>query len=150
MFRRLLLFVTILSLIAAPAHAQLVVFDPGNLVQTTLIAYRMQQHYAELRAQYLTILRMGQGLGNLNPYRIPTIPITAHDPGRWDFCRTWIQGLNSGGARGGRRLGGDAAPAPPPYAPAAYAHRCRQACHGAPIRNHRNHRFGGDDGRPSG
>ena len=52
MFRRLLLFVTILSLIASPAHAQLVVFDPGNLVQTTLIAYRMQQHYAELRAQY--------------------------------------------------------------------------------------------------
>ena len=43
MFRRLLLFVTILSLIAAPAHAQLVVFDPGNLVQTTLIAYRMNR-----------------------------------------------------------------------------------------------------------
>ena len=86
MFRRLLLFVIVLSLIAAPAHAQLVVFDPGNLVQTTLIAYRMQQHYAELRAQYLTILRMGQGLGNLNPYRIPTIPITAHDPGRWTLA----------------------------------------------------------------
>ena len=104
MFRRLLLFVIILSLIAAPAHAQLVVFDPGNLVQTTLIAYRMQQHYAELRAQYLTILRMGQGLGNLNPYRIPTIPITAHDPGRWDFGRTWIQGLNSGDATGAAYL----------------------------------------------
>jgi hypothetical protein len=104
MFRRLLLFVTILSLIAAPAHAQLVVLDPGNLVQTTLIAYRMQQHYAELRAQFLTILRMGQGLGNLNPYRIPTIPITAHDPSRWDFGRTWIQGLNSGDATGAAYL----------------------------------------------
>ena len=74
MFRKLLLFVTGVSLIATPAHAQLVVFDPGNLVQTTLIAYRMQQHYAELRAEYLTILRMGQGLGNLDRYRIPTIP----------------------------------------------------------------------------
>jgi len=71
MFRKLLLFVTGVSLIATPAHAQLVVFDPGNLVQTTLIAYRMQQHYAELRAQYLTILRMGQGLGNLDRYRSP-------------------------------------------------------------------------------
>jgi hypothetical protein len=104
MFRRLLLFLTVVSLIAAPAHAQLVVLDPGNLVQTTLIAYRMQQHYAELRAQYLTILRMGQGLGNLNPYRIPTIPITAHDPGRWDFGRTWIQALNNGDATGAAYL----------------------------------------------
>ena len=38
MFRRLLLIVTIVSLIAPPAHAQLVVIDPANLVQTTLIA----------------------------------------------------------------------------------------------------------------
>ena len=43
MFRKLLLFVTGVSLIASPAHAQLVVFDPGNLVQTTLIAYRMSR-----------------------------------------------------------------------------------------------------------
>jgi len=104
MFRRLLLFIIVLSLTAAPAHAQLVVLDPGNLVQTTLIAYRMQQHYAELRAQYLTILRMGQGLGNLDRYRIPTIPITAHDPSRWDFGRTWIQALNSGDATGAAYL----------------------------------------------
>src|SRR6187397_3690259 len=104
MFRKLLLFVTGVSLIATPAHAQLVVFDPGNLVQTTLIAYRMQQHYAELRAEYLTVLRMAQGLGNLDRYRIPTIPITAHDPSRWDFGRTWIQGLNSGDATGAAYL----------------------------------------------
>ena len=104
MFRRLLLFIIVLSLTATPAHAQLVVLDPGNLVQTTLIAYRMQQHYAELRAKYLTILRMGQGLGNLDRYRIPTIPITAHDPSRWDFGRTWIQALNSGDATGAAYL----------------------------------------------
>src|SRR4029453_4101335 len=104
MFHRLLPLVIVASLIAAPAHAQLDVFDPGNLVQTTLIAYRMQQHYAELRAQYLTILRMGQGLGNLDRYRIPTIPITAHDPTRWDFGRTWIQALNSGDPTGAAYL----------------------------------------------
>ena len=74
MFRRLLLIVTIVSLIAPPAHAQLAVIDPANLVQTTLIAYRMQQHYAELRAEYLTVLRMAQGLGNMDRYRIPDDP----------------------------------------------------------------------------
>ena len=104
MFRRLLLTAAVLSLVAVPVRAQLVVVDPANLVQTTLIAYRMQQHYAELRAQYLTILRMAQGLGNLDRYRIPTIPITAHDPSRWDFGRPWIQGLNSGDATGAAYL----------------------------------------------
>ncbi len=104
MFRRLLLIAAVLSLIAVPVRAQLVVVDPANLVQTTLIAYRMQQHYAELRAQYLTILRMAQGLGNLDRYRIPAVPITAHDPSRWDFGRPWIQGLNSGDATGAAYL----------------------------------------------
>src|SRR5215831_10908845 len=100
MFRRLLLMVAALSLFALPAHAQFVVIDPANLVQTTLIAYRMQQHYTELRAEYLTVLRMAQGLGSLDRYRIPTIPITAHDPSRWDFGRSWIEGLNSGDPTG--------------------------------------------------
>ena len=48
MFRRLLLIVTIVSLIAPPAHAQLAVIDPANLVQTTLIAYRMQQQLSSV------------------------------------------------------------------------------------------------------
>ena len=39
MFRRALLLVTALCTIATPAHAQFVVIDPANLVQTTLIAY---------------------------------------------------------------------------------------------------------------
>ena len=50
MFRRVLALATALCTIAAPAHAQFVVIDPANLVQTTLIAYRVQQHYTELRA----------------------------------------------------------------------------------------------------
>jgi hypothetical protein len=104
MRRRLLLTVVVVSLPAAQAHAQFVVIDPANLVQTTLIAYRMQQHYTELRAEYLTVLRIAQGLGNLDRYRIPTIPITVHDPSRWDFGRPWIQGLNSGDATGAAYL----------------------------------------------
>jgi len=104
MFHRLLLSLSVVSLFATTAHAQFVVIDPANLVQTTLIAYRMQQHYAELRAQYLTVLRMAKGLGNMDRYRIPTIPITGHEPNRWDFGRPWIQGLNSGDITGSAYL----------------------------------------------
>ena len=71
MFRKLLLFVTVVSLIAAPAHAQLVVFDPGNLVQTTLIAYRMQQHYAELPRRVPDHPPNGARLGESGPLPDP-------------------------------------------------------------------------------
>jgi hypothetical protein len=98
--RRLPLIALAITLTAVPIQAQLVVVDPANLAQTTLIALRMQQHYAELRAQYLTVLRMAQALGNLDRYRIPAIAITAHDASRWDFGRAWIQALNSGDATG--------------------------------------------------
>ena len=77
MFRRVLALATALCTIAAPAHAQFVVIDPANLVQTTLIAYRVQQHYTELRAQYLTVLRMAQRLGSLDRFR--TYTLSLHD-----------------------------------------------------------------------
>ena len=48
-------------MLTVPARAQFVVIDPANLVQTTLIAYRLQQHYAELRAQYLDGASHGTG-----------------------------------------------------------------------------------------
>ena len=63
MFRRVLVLATALCTIAAPVHAQFVVIDPANLVQTTLIAYRVQQHYTELRAQYLTVPEWRRGSG---------------------------------------------------------------------------------------
>ena len=100
MFRRVLVLATALCMIAAPVHAQFVVIDPANLVQTTLIAYRVQQHYTELRAQYLTVLRMAQRLGSLDRFRTPPIALTSHDPSRWDFGRPWIQALNSGDPTG--------------------------------------------------
>ena len=76
MFRRLVITVAAVVLVANPARAQFVVIDPANLVQTTLIAYRMQQHYSELRAESLTLLRIAQALGNMDRFRIPAIPIT--------------------------------------------------------------------------
>jgi len=100
MFRRCLTVIVILALCASPAQGQFVVIDPGNLAQAILIAERTLRHYDELRRQYETILRMGQGLGNMDGYRIPGIAITSHDPSRWLYGREWIQGLNSGDATG--------------------------------------------------
>ncbi len=89
-----------LLLAAAPARAQWVVIDPANLVQTIQIADRTLRHLETLRAQYETIRRMGEGLGNMQGYRIPTIPIASHDTGRWSYGGTWLTGLNSGDPRG--------------------------------------------------
>jgi hypothetical protein len=100
MFRRTLTAILIVAMCAARAEAQWVVIDPGNLAQAILIAERALRHYDELRRQYETILRMGQGLGNMEQYRIPAIGITSHDPGRWEYGRPWIQALNSGDATG--------------------------------------------------
>jgi hypothetical protein len=86
---------------ATPLRAQLVVIDPANLAQAILIADRTAREYEALLEQYQTIVRMARGLGNLDAYRIPTIGITSHDTGRWEYGRAWLQGLNSGDAAGG-------------------------------------------------
>jgi hypothetical protein len=100
MSRRLWASVLLVAVIVAPAHAQLVVLDPGNLVQTVLIAQRAEQIYEQVQAQYRTILRLAQPLGSLERYQIPAVGVTAHDPSRWMFGAPWLQGLNSGDARG--------------------------------------------------
>jgi hypothetical protein len=100
MTRILIAGLVLFALTAAPANAQLVVVDPGNLVQTVLIAQRAEQIYEQVRAQYRTIVRLAQPLGSLDRYQIPAVGITAHDPGRWIFGTPWLQGLNSGDARG--------------------------------------------------
>src|SRR4051794_33571803 len=100
MCRRILFALTAIAITAAPAHAQLAVIDPANLAQAILIAQRTQRQLEELQAQYRTILRMAQGLGNLQPYRIPPIALTGHDPGRWTYGRPWVQALNGGDPSG--------------------------------------------------
>ena len=92
--------VVLVAVLVVPARAQLVVVDPGNLVQTILIAERTLREYETLIAQYETIVRMSQGLGTLDRYRISTIGITGHDPARWPYGAPWLQGMNSGDARG--------------------------------------------------
>lgn len=100
MFRRVSLTVALIGALTMSASAQLVVIDPANLAQAVLIAQRTQQTYEQLQNEYLLILRMAQSLGNLNGYRIPPIAITRHDSSQWEFGRPWIEGLNSGDARG--------------------------------------------------
>jgi hypothetical protein len=124
---RLWLTGAVVACLAVPAQAQLVVIDGSNLVQATLIARRMQQHYEELRAQYLTVLRMAQGLGNMESYRIPTIPITRHDPGRWEYGRPWIQALNSGDSSGAAYVSTALPLLRPSALPARLSARARQA-----------------------
>ncbi len=97
---RILSATTLFVLLTAPARAQVVVYDPGNLEQAVLIAQRTLREYQELLAQYQTIVRMSQGLANLDGYRVPSIPMTAHDVGRWEYGRPWLQGLNTGDATG--------------------------------------------------
>jgi hypothetical protein len=100
MSRRICLVLLVLALVTMPASAQLVVTDPGNLVQTVLIAQRTQQIFEQLQAEYQQIVRMAQGLGNLEGYRIPPIAMTGLDSARFQYGRPWIQAMNSGDARG--------------------------------------------------
>jgi hypothetical protein len=89
-----------LFVMAAPAQAQLVVHDPGNFVQAVLIAERTLREYQTLWAQYQVVLRMSQGLGSMDRYRLPSLSITGHDPAQWSYGAPWLQGLNGGDARG--------------------------------------------------
>lgn len=100
MWRRTLTGVLLVLTASSSARAQLVVIDSANLRQTILIAERTWQQYQELRRQYETILRMSQGLGSLEGYRLPTVPISRHDPFRWEYGRPWIQALNTGDPAG--------------------------------------------------
>src|ERR1043166_712095 len=83
--KRIVFVLAFVGAVVVPAHAQLVVVDPGNLTQTVLIAERTLREYETLVAQYETIVRMSQSLGSLDRYRIPTIGITGHDPSRWQY-----------------------------------------------------------------
>lgn len=90
----------IIAIAPTTARAQLVVIDPGNLVQAVLIAERTWRQYQTLYDQYQLIRRMARGLPSLDPYRIPAIGITRHDSARWPYARPWLDGLNSGDPTG--------------------------------------------------
>ena len=131
-----------------PAQRQFAVIDPGNLAQAVLIAERTLREYEALLAQYQTLVRMAQGLGNMERYRIPTIDGADTTRHAGPYGRSWLQGLNSGDpsgpvSRSTRRL----------ERPGTRCDSCRRA--GATVRrtrvrDDRDHRRGRADGRPSG
>ena len=98
--RRILIIAVCCMALTAPASAQFVVIDPANLVQTILIAERTLNEYNTLLRQYQTILKLARSLGSLDRYRTPPIAMTGHDASRWPYAAPWLQGLNSGDARG--------------------------------------------------
>src|SRR2546429_507816 len=97
---RLVALLCMALLVARPTEAQFVVIDPENVAQAIVIAERTLQEYNTLLQQYQTILRMSQGLGTMSQYRVPVIGTTSHDVTRWQYGAPWLQGLNSGDARG--------------------------------------------------
>src|SRR5687768_9990798 len=99
--KRMILLTLALTLVVAPVGAQIVVHDPQNYAQAVLIAQRTLREYQTLWEQYQIILRMAQRLPNMDRYRIAPGVIVAHDPSRWTYGAPWLQGLNSGDARGG-------------------------------------------------
>ena len=105
MTRRIATVLTVVTFtvigLAIPVSAQWTVIDPANLAQAVLIAERTRRVYEQLQLQYQVIMRMAQGLRGLDRYRIPGIVMSAHDASRFPFGRAWLEGLNSGDARGG-------------------------------------------------
>lgn len=102
MSRRLAIVIILVLVpgVAAPVRAQIPVTDVAHLTQAVLIAQRAQRHLDELRAQYRTIMRMSQGLGAMEHYRVPPVGIARHDAARWTYGGTWLRALNSGDPAG--------------------------------------------------
>ncbi|MGE3341848.1 MAG: hypothetical protein AB7L71_00315 [Vicinamibacterales bacterium] len=98
--KRVIVGVFVMFATAAPVRAQFVVIDHGNLAQAVLIAERTLREYEALMAQYQTLLRMSQGLGDMDRYRVPAVTGTEHDIHRWEYGRSWLEGLNSGDPAG--------------------------------------------------
>jgi hypothetical protein len=98
--RPLALMAIVICLAADVAYAQLVVNDPANIVQAAELVRRTIQEYGTLVEQYETIVRMAEGLRNLERYRTVPTAFSAHDPSRWSYGAPWLTALNSGDARG--------------------------------------------------
>lgn len=98
--RRIISPALLVVVLATPASAQFAVVDHGNLAQAVLIAERTLREYEALMAQYETLRRMSQGLGNMERYRVPSVNGVEHDVSRWAYGRSWLQGLNNGDPSG--------------------------------------------------
>jgi hypothetical protein len=86
-----------------PIRAQgIPVFDVSNLAQLIEMATRTLATLNTMKSEYELITRMAQGMGSLNGYIIPDIATATHDVARFPYGAPWLEGLNSGDARGDR------------------------------------------------
>ena len=92
--------VVICGFCAAPAAAQIPVYDAVNHAELITLVSKTITEYEKLVEQYNTIVRMAQGLGNMDRYRTVPIAFSAHDPARWSYGAPWLTGLNTGDPRG--------------------------------------------------
>ncbi len=76
---------------STPARAQIPVTDVAHLTQAVLIAQSAQRHLDELRAQYRTIMRMSQGLGAMEHYRMPPVGSPDTMPAGGSYAEPWLQ-----------------------------------------------------------
>ena len=136
---------------AAPAQAQLVVFDPANLAQTILIAQRTQR---ALRGAAWRSTRPScgwrRGSATSDRYRLPTIARSRHDAEPVAVRRARGSGAEQRRPDGRRVLVHDASPASGRRPCPARLTACGAASTRAAVRHHRDHRLRRHDGRPSG
>ena len=97
---RMIIAVLAIAATCTPASAQIPVTDPGNLAQAVLIAERTMREYEALWAQYQTLVRMSRGLGNMERYRLPSVPMATYDTARWPYARPWLEALKAGDSTG--------------------------------------------------
>jgi hypothetical protein len=98
--RLILILAVLLGLTADPVRAQLVVFDPENVLQAVALVTKASAEYVKLKEQYDTIVLMSQALQNLERYRTVPIAFAAHDPSRWTYGAPWLTALNTGDPQG--------------------------------------------------
>ena len=86
-------------------HAQIVVHRPRQSCASHPDRRTSAAAIRELQAQYQTILRMAQSLGNMEGYRIADDRShVARRRRAGTYGRPWLQGLNSGDATGAAYL----------------------------------------------
>ncbi len=99
-WRRVVVIALIAGLMAAPARAQIPVYDAVNYAEVFALVTKTIDEYQTLVRQYQTIVRMSQALRSMGRYRTPPIAFTEHDAARFVYGAPWLNGLNAGDANG--------------------------------------------------
>lgn len=92
--------VAVLMSTTTPAHAQLVVTDPGALVKLLIEIEQVGAQYDTLQATYRQWLAIVARLPGIDRYNIPPYVPLRHDIGRYPYAAPMLQGLNSGDPSG--------------------------------------------------